>query len=228
VYYECGDASPTKCVCTRSYRCSILPSYARVCSPVALRLFPFSATVCIVIASEGVLLVPGLTSTVLSLPPLPTSATENLHPTIAIQTPRPPLFRRLPLGRSCSTLQRRSVHRKHVFLFAHRAIQPACTPSTRFSGPLSVTVRKETHTGAHCWFVSLLCSCTTAERTQNKNPAKYLLTIEQMAENDYPSYLVDVFRKSEGCLKLLPMQEVLTQSMRLTVKWGTLLLRAIH
>jgi hypothetical protein len=40
----------------------------------------------------------------------------------------------------------------------------------------------------------------SAERTQNKNPAQYLLTIEQMVEYDYPvpSYLADVFQKPEG------------------------------
>ena len=57
--------------------------------------------------------------------------------------------------------------------------------------------------------MSLLCSslrsftCTAAERTQKKNPAQYLLTIEQMVENDYPvpSYLADVFTKSEGWIE---------------------------
>lgn len=45
---------------------------------------------------------------------------------------------------------------------------------------------------------------TSGERTQNKNPAQYLLTTEQMVENDYPvpSYLADVFQKSEGWIEL--------------------------
>lgn len=42
-----------------------------------------------------------------------------------------------------------------------------------------------------------------AERTQDKNPARYLLTTEQMVENDYPvpSYLADVFQKPEGWIE---------------------------
>lgn len=40
----------------------------------------------------------------------------------------------------------------------------------------------------------------TAERREEKNPTLYLLTLEQMIENDYPipSYMADVFQKPEG------------------------------
>lgn len=39
-----------------------------------------------------------------------------------------------------------------------------------------------------------------AERAQEKTPTRYLLTREQMIENDYPipSYIADVFEKQEG------------------------------
>ena len=45
--------------------------------------------------------------------------------------------------------------------------------------------------------------CASGERTQNKDPAQYLLTTEQMVENDYPvpSYLADVFQKPEGWIE---------------------------
>ena len=53
-------------------------------------------------------------------------------------------------------------------------------------------------------FVFLLSfNYTAAERTQNKSPVQYLLTVEQMVENDYPvpAYLADVFQKSEGWIE---------------------------
>jgi RNA exonuclease 1 len=39
----------------------------------------------------------------------------------------------------------------------------------------------------------------TAKRVGKKYPAQYLLTVEQMIENDYPvpSYLADVFKKPD-------------------------------
>lgn len=39
----------------------------------------------------------------------------------------------------------------------------------------------------------------TAERAQEKDPLRYLLSTEQMLENDYPmpSYVADVFEKPE-------------------------------
>jgi RNA exonuclease 1 len=44
---------------------------------------------------------------------------------------------------------------------------------------------------------------TTAERAGRKDPSKYLLTVEQMVENDYPvpSYLADVFKAPEGWIE---------------------------
>ena len=39
-----------------------------------------------------------------------------------------------------------------------------------------------------------------AERSAKKDPTQYLLTVEQMIENDYPvpSYLADVFSMRDG------------------------------
>ena len=46
-------------------------------------------------------------------------------------------------------------------------------------------------------------TCTAAEGTKNKNPEQYLLSAEQMFENDYsvPSYLADVFQKPGGWIE---------------------------
>ena len=43
----------------------------------------------------------------------------------------------------------------------------------------------------------------TAERTGQRDPSRYLLTVEQMIENDYPvpSYLADVFTKPDGWIE---------------------------
>ena len=42
-----------------------------------------------------------------------------------------------------------------------------------------------------------------AERSARKDPTQYLLTVEQMVENDYPvpSYLADVFSKPDGWIE---------------------------
>jgi RNA exonuclease 1 len=42
-----------------------------------------------------------------------------------------------------------------------------------------------------------------AERSAKKDPTQYLLTVEQMIENDYPvpSYLADVFSKPDGWIE---------------------------
>lgn len=44
---------------------------------------------------------------------------------------------------------------------------------------------------------------TAAERAGKKQPSQYILTVEQMVENDYPvpSYLADVFEKQDGWIE---------------------------
>jgi RNA exonuclease 1 len=43
-----------------------------------------------------------------------------------------------------------------------------------------------------------------AEKLMSKDPAQYLITLEQMIENDYPipSYMADVFTKTEGWVEV--------------------------
>ncbi len=150
-----------------------------------------------------VLLVPALKPTVLSLPPLPTSA----HPTsIGPIGPTTTYLIQADLPSSVDSAPKKLRHLEAAFPsshtrfptyvpLAHRAIQPACSPSESphvFPDPCQCRGGKDTHGGAHFWFVASLCSslrsfnCTAEERTQNKNPAQYLLTIEQMVEKRYP------------------------------------------
>jgi hypothetical protein len=73
------------------------------------------------------------------------------------------------------------------------------------------------------WRFSSLQSfnCTAAAHAQNQTPVQYLLTIEQIIEDDYPvpSYLADVFRKREGWIvtpQAAADARALLRSMRLT------------
>jgi hypothetical protein len=103
----------------------------------------------------------------------------------------------------------RSSHATFLMLIplAPRAMQYACTQSsTHFSRILSVARRKR---GAYRspFLVRVLLpfsplgsfTCFAAESTKNTNPEQYLLSVEQIVENDYPvpSYLADVFQKPE-------------------------------
>jgi RNA exonuclease 1 len=61
----------------------------------------------------------------------------------------------------------------------------------------------------------------SAAHAQNQTPVQYLLTIEQIIEDDYPvpSYLADVFRKREGWIETPQAAadaRALLRSMRLT------------
>jgi RNA exonuclease 1 len=173
-----------------------------------------------------VLLVPGLTSTVLSLPPLPTSATENPNLPIAIPLPQDPLSPSpsappdLP-----SSVDERSEEAAALYggvPFITRTFSHACPTrapgdanrmhsvlNTFFQAPVNGEEKKrrlqERIAGPHPLFNFLLVDDhhTTAERAGNKDPAQYLLTVEQMIENDYPvpSYLADVFKKPDGWIE---------------------------
>ena len=150
-----------------------------------------------------VLHIPGLTSNVLSLPPLPTSATSNPNlpipiplpldpaPTLSDPSDLPTHFRRPSFGRSRGTLWRHSVHYTHLFSCLSHSC-PGRRIQERISGSCFITV-----------FPLRSFTCTAAESTKNKNPEQYLLSVEQMVENDYPvpSYLADVFRKPEGWIE---------------------------
>ena len=94
---------------------------------------------------------------------------------------------------------------------APRETQYASTQSSiHFPRPLSVTRRKR-DAYRSAFLVSVLLpfsplgsfTCTAAEGTKNKNPEQYLLSVEKMVENDspVPSYLPDVFQRSEGWIE---------------------------
>ncbi|KAH9061888.1 hypothetical protein EDB87DRAFT_383981 [Lactarius vividus] len=156
-----------------------------------------------------VLLIPGLTSTVLSLPPLPTSATENPHLPIPIPLPSdppPPSPSKPPdLPSSVDSQSEEAAALYGGVPFIARTFSHACPTrapgdttrmhsvlNTFFQTPVSGEEKKRR-----------LQERISAERTQKKNPAQYILTTEQMVENDYPvpSYLADVFTKSEGWIE---------------------------
>ncbi|KAI0293180.1 hypothetical protein B0F90DRAFT_1670908 [Multifurca ochricompacta] len=156
-----------------------------------------------------VLLVPGLTSTVLSLPPLPTSATENPNLPIPIPLPSdsPPSTQPAPSDLP-SSIDPRSEEAAALYggvPFIARTFSHACPTfapgdtirmhsvlNTFFQAPVSGEEKKRR-----------LQERIAAERTGNKDPSQYLLTVEQMIENDYPipSYLADVFEKPDSWIE---------------------------
>ncbi|KAI9434729.1 hypothetical protein H4582DRAFT_1881782 [Lactarius indigo] len=156
-----------------------------------------------------VLLIPGLTSTVLSLPPPPTSATKNPNLPIPIPLPSdppPPSPSKppdLPSSIDPHSEEAAALYGGVPFItstFSHACPTRAPGDSTRmhsvlntfFQTPVSGEEKKRR-----------IQERISAERTQKKDPAQYLLTVEQMVENDYPvpSYLADVFTKSEGWIE---------------------------
>jgi RNA exonuclease 1 len=165
---------------------------------------------------------------VLSLPPLPTSSTENSNVPIEVPAPTNPL----PSKRSQpvelpSSIDPRSEEAAAFYggipfitrTFSHTlptrapgdAIRMHSVLNTFFQGPVSGEEKKrrllERIAGPsllHNPFLSLrLITPTTAERAGRKDPSKYLLTVEQMVENDYPvpSYLADVFKAPDGWIE---------------------------
>ncbi|KAG5349445.1 hypothetical protein C0989_003902 [Termitomyces sp. Mn162] len=136
-----------------------------------------------------VLLVPGLTPEVLSLPPIPTSATANPNIPLSIPLlPRTPdagpppniPFIAATFSHACPTRAPGDQYRMHSVLGAF------------FQGPISGEERNKRAT------LRLL-----SEMVKNQDPEQYLLTLEQMIENEYPipSYMADVFQKPGGWLE---------------------------
>ncbi|KAF8149431.1 hypothetical protein B0H34DRAFT_733720 [Crassisporium funariophilum] len=134
------------------------------------------------------LLIPGLTPDILSLPPFPTSATVNPNLPLSIPLLPPPSsdagaesaasipFIASTFSHACPTRAPGDQTRMHSVL------------SSFFTGPVSGEEKKRRLT----------------QRVQSENnkddPIRYLLTLEQMIENDYPipSYMADVFEKPSG------------------------------
>ncbi|KAI3612322.1 ribonuclease h [Moniliophthora roreri] len=132
------------------------------------------------------ILIPGLTPEILSLPPLPTSSMSN--PNVPISIPLPPRtepnktqpgvpFINSTFSHACPTRAPGDHMRMHSVL------------STFFNGPISSTEKKRR-----------AAEREMSEIFMNKDPSQYLLTLDQMIENDYPvpSYMADVFQKSLG------------------------------
>lgn len=78
--------------------------------------------------------------------------------------------------------------------------------STFFQGPVSgAEMQKRMALRATCTCGYYKCPSIpsppfVAERARDKSPTQYLLTLEQMVENDYPipSYMADLFQKPPG------------------------------
>ncbi|KAF4597919.1 REXO1/REXO3 family protein [Pleurotus pulmonarius] len=124
------------------------------------------------------LLVPGLTPSLLSLPPLPTSATSN--PNIPLSIPLPPSsipFIASTFSHACPT--RAPGDQTHMYSVL----------SAFFHGPITGEERKRR-----------LQQRLASEKAHNEDPAQFILSVEQMIENDYPipSYMADTFQKSPG------------------------------
>ncbi|KAJ7587008.1 ribonuclease H [Mycena floridula] len=145
------------------------------------------------------LLIPGLTPELLSLPPLPTSATSN--PNVPIPIPLPPrpssgIMASVPFiastfSHACPTRAPGDQTRMHSVF------------GTFFSSPVTGAEKKRQMEVKQA-----------SERIHGKDAMQYLLTLEQMIENDYPipSYMADVFEKPEGWVETpdQPKESLLT------------------
>ncbi|RXW16099.1 hypothetical protein EST38_g9758 [Candolleomyces aberdarensis] len=131
-----------------------------------------------------VLMVPGLTNQLLSLPPIPTSATSNPNLPLSIPLHSPSTtgtaaaipFVATTFSHACPTRAPGDQNRMHSVL------------STFFSCPMSAEEKKRR------------VNQRLKSDKSKSDPTQYLLTLEQMIENDYPvpSYMADVFQKPEG------------------------------
>ncbi|KAJ2920031.1 hypothetical protein MD484_g489, partial [Candolleomyces efflorescens] len=131
-----------------------------------------------------VLMVPGLTNQLLSLPPIPTSATSNpnlplsipLHSPATTGTAAAIPFVATTFSHACPTRAPGDQYRMHSVL------------STFFSCPISSEEKRRR------------VNQRLKSDKSKADPTQYLLTLEQMIENDYPvpSYMADVFQKPEG------------------------------
>lgn len=130
--------------------------------------------------------IPGLTPDVLSLPPFPSTATSN--PNLPLAIPLPPIptdgvscpsipFIASTFSHACPTRAPGDQTHMHSVL------------STFFQGPVSNEEKRKR-----------LVQRLISENNSEKDPSQYILTREQMIENEYPipSYIADVFEKSDG------------------------------
>lgn len=130
------------------------------------------------------LLIPGILPSSLSIPPLPTSATAN--PNIPLSIPlssdshTPFSFIASTFSHACPTRAPGDQTRMYSVL------------SSFFQGPVSGEEKRKR-----------IEARLTSERIAEKDPSLYVLTLEQMIENDYPipSYMADIFEKPPGWLE---------------------------
>ncbi|XP_006457267.1 hypothetical protein AGABI2DRAFT_79294, partial [Agaricus bisporus var. bisporus H97] len=149
-------------------------------------------------------LIPGLTPDLLELPPLPTAATSN--PNLPIPIPLSTKFKdsastaaSIPFVAStfthaCPTRAPGDQTRMHSVL------------STFFNGPVSGEEKKRRVTQRlQCMLFS-----NNFKRDGQRVPSQYMLTLEQMIENDYPipSYMADVFQKPTGWVETPQPEEI--------------------
>ncbi|THU83469.1 ribonuclease H [Dendrothele bispora CBS 962.96] len=149
------------------------------------------------------LLIPGLTSDVLSLPPLPTSATAN--PNLPISIPLPPRdvpgnaqtgipFIASTFSHACPTRAPGDQTRMHSIL------------STFFSCPITNAEKQR----------RMQQQQQQNGRERDQDPSQYVLSVEQMIENEYPvpSYMSSVFEKTPGWVETpeQPEESLLTPS----------------
>ncbi|KZT66208.1 ribonuclease H [Daedalea quercina L-15889] len=131
------------------------------------------------------ILVPGVTPEIISLPPLPTSATAN--PNLPLPIPLPSEgstegsstglpFIGQTFSHACPTRAPGDQTRMHSVL------------NTFFQGPITGEEKKKRIIERRAW---------------EKTPMRYILATEQMIENDYPvpSYMAEVFEKPPGWLE---------------------------
>ncbi|TFK50197.1 ribonuclease H-like protein [Heliocybe sulcata] len=131
------------------------------------------------------LLIPGITRETLSLPPRPTDATVNPNVPVSIPAPSPSTsqtgvpFISSTYSHACPTRAPGDATKMHSVM------------AEFFHGPVTGEEKKRRQ--------QQRVQCTT-ERAFEKSPARYLLTLEQMVENDYPiaSYMSSAYVKAEG------------------------------
>jgi hypothetical protein len=110
----------------------------------------------------------------------------------------------------------------NVVLLMRLAMQYACTLRPQYLSDTCQRRGGKDMQGAHFSLQSF--TCTTAKHTQKKVLVQYLLTIEQMVENDYT--VLCTFRtyfqsQNGGCRQpqVSVVQKVLMRSVRLIMKW---------
>ncbi|KAI0032017.1 hypothetical protein K488DRAFT_50840 [Vararia minispora EC-137] len=148
-----------------------------------------------------VLLIPGLTTKVLGLPPPPTSAISNPNLPISIPLPADSASRSsADFDPPEKTEEAAALLGGVPFItrtFSHACPTRAPGDSTRmhsvlsefFHGPVSQEEKRKR-----------ILQRINTERNTAKSPVQYLLSVEQMINNDYPvpSYMADVFQKPPG------------------------------